>query len=156
LKAVAQSVTSSPALGNIDLDGDIEIVVGGKGAAGTDDSLYIWDLATQFSAQRVPWPMFHHDPRHTGRFPLQGYAVKETNARPITTTCIFPTIITEKISLITKNDSRLHLRIFNIAGIEMKGNGLDLSNLPAGVYFVKYWSEDNTIQGMVKCVILKQ
>ncbi|MGB9721041.1 MAG: T9SS type A sorting domain-containing protein [bacterium] len=152
--AVAQSVTSSPALGDIDLDGDIEIVVGGKGPAGTNDSLYIWDLPAPFSAQRTPWPMFHHDPQHTGRFPLQGYGVKEKNFRPIKNSTIFPTIITGNISLITKNNPHLYLRIFNIAGMEIKGNRANISNLASGVYFVKYWNDDKTIQGMVKCIIL--
>ncbi|MEO0096005.1 MAG: FG-GAP-like repeat-containing protein [candidate division WOR-3 bacterium] len=152
---VAQSVTSSPALGDIDLDGDIEIVVGGKGATGTNDSLYIWDLPTQFNAQRVPWPMFHHDSQHTGRFPLQGYGVIETNARLIKTPYVFPTIIKGNFPFAAKSGSHLDLRIFNSAGIEIKHNRANLSNLPAGVYFVMYRSEDGKVRGMAKCIILK-
>jgi hypothetical protein len=153
--AVTQSITSSPALGDIDLDGDIEIVVGGKRAPGTNDSLYIWDLPTPFSAQKTPWPMFHHDPQHTGRFPLQGYAVKETGFHLITKNGIFPTIIKGDISLIAKKNQHLYLRIFNIAGKEIKDKDLNLTRLPAGVYFVMYKNKENKIQGIVKIILMK-
>lgn len=68
------SVVSSPALADIDEDGDIEIAVGAK-----NDSFYIWDLPSHYNPNKAPWAMFHHDARHTGRLPLGNIGIRETN-----------------------------------------------------------------------------
>src|SRR6185503_6562055 len=31
-------------------------------------SLYVWDLAAPYRASASPWPHFHHDATHAGRF----------------------------------------------------------------------------------------
>ncbi len=54
-------VRSSPLAWDIDNDGLTEIVY-----AGWDATLYAWDLPTPFAQSSSPWPMFHHDVRHTG------------------------------------------------------------------------------------------
>jgi hypothetical protein len=36
------------------------------GVVGWDGNVYIWDLPSEFSALRAPWPFFHHDVRNTG------------------------------------------------------------------------------------------
>jgi hypothetical protein len=54
-------ITSCPWMGDLDGDGDIELMV----AAG-EGSLYVWDFATQFDSSMTPWPCFHHDHMHTG------------------------------------------------------------------------------------------
>jgi hypothetical protein len=55
-------VLSSPVLGDLDSNGTLEVVVGSQ-----DSSVYIWSVPTATS-DLLPWPMFHHDPRRTGRY----------------------------------------------------------------------------------------
>ncbi|KAA0009195.1 MAG: PKD domain-containing protein, partial [Thermoplasmata archaeon] len=59
---LATAVRSTAALGDIDKDGDIEIGVGGEGCG----KMYIWDLSGSYAPNNIEWPMFQHDPYHTG------------------------------------------------------------------------------------------
>jgi hypothetical protein len=45
-------------------------VIGGAASGGGVGKLYAWELPGS-SSQSQAWPMFHHDARHTGLFPLQ-------------------------------------------------------------------------------------
>jgi hypothetical protein len=65
-KTTGSKVRSSPALGDIDGDGDIEVVVGSL-----DGKVYVWDCFGIYdSNNNIKWEMFHHDVNHTG---LYGY-----------------------------------------------------------------------------------
>ncbi len=156
---VAQSITSSPAVGDIDLDGDIEIAIGGKGPAGTNDSLYIWDLPVPYIPQRAPWPMFHHDPGHTGRLPIQGVGISEGDKHNMNPgrICPFPTVCTGKTLsyLIMKYGPDIDICIFNILGREIKLSGNGLNQLTPGVYFLIYGREDNVTKSISKIIIVK-
>jgi hypothetical protein len=62
-------LNSTPAIGNIDADDALEMVIGGAASGGGVGKLYAWELMGS-SSQSQAWPMFHHDARHTGLFPL--------------------------------------------------------------------------------------
>lgn len=64
-KTTGGSVQSSPALGDIDGDGDMEVVVGSL-----DKKVYVWDCFGTYDSNNIEWGMFHHDINHTG---LYGY-----------------------------------------------------------------------------------
>jgi len=53
---------STPALADLDKDGDLEVIC----ASGGDCELKVWDLITPFTQSE--WQMFQHDIKHTGRY----------------------------------------------------------------------------------------
>lgn len=59
--ALSGEVRGSPGVWDVDGDGLSEIAY-----AGWDQLLYIWDLPAVNTAATTPWPMFHHDVKHTG------------------------------------------------------------------------------------------
>src|SRR5205085_2697752 len=61
------SVFGSPAVGDLDGNGQAEVVIGSAQDANNSNRgrLYVW---TGHKNGSRPWPMFHHDPAHTGRY----------------------------------------------------------------------------------------
>jgi len=57
------SISFSPAIGDLDNDRDLEI-----GVVNQNGKIYIWDLPSRYTPHKLPWPMFHHDSRHTGLY----------------------------------------------------------------------------------------
>jgi len=142
---VGSPITSSPALADIDLDGDIEIAVGAK-----NDSLYIWDLPGPYNPNKTPWPMFHHDARHTGRLPLDNIGLIEKalkaqlHLRPIQTDV---GLANGLLYLKSEENTIINITIFNIVGRKvfaenLKTDGwgkasLNIQFLPSGIYFIR-------------------
>ncbi len=76
-------IPSSPAIGDIDNDGALEMAVGGSHH--TDPSygyLHVWRVGPTAGAG-LPWPMFHHDARHTGLAVGPPYLRARPRAMPI-------------------------------------------------------------------------
>ncbi len=64
------TVNGSPAVGDTDGDGKMDIWIGGGHAFGDKSSGHLWNFETSIVADGArPWPMFHRDAAHTGRFP---------------------------------------------------------------------------------------
>ena len=62
-------LSSSPVVDDVDNDSKLEIIIGGATSDGLHGAVYIWDMDGNANG-KLPWPMFHHDMRRTGRYPL--------------------------------------------------------------------------------------
>lgn len=64
--------SSSPAAGDIDNDGKLEIIIS------ESEICHCWELGENtYNPEFFPWPMFHHDRLHTGLF---GHMIEELKA----------------------------------------------------------------------------
>ncbi len=57
---------NAPAVGDIDGDGKLELVLASANNQGTQGQVDFWRLNATNTPAAVPWPMFQHNARHTG------------------------------------------------------------------------------------------
>jgi len=74
---------SSPSIGNIDNDEDVELVTS---STWLDPDIYkgiihVFDIEGRDSPPKISWPMYQHDPQHTGAYPLRQRIAGGTPAR---------------------------------------------------------------------------
>lgn len=70
------TTVDSPAIGDTDGDGKVDVWVGSSNAEGDPSNGYLWHFKSDSAALGArPWPMFHHDARHTGLYPAGAKAV---------------------------------------------------------------------------------
>ncbi len=65
-------LVASPLVDDVDGDGRLETIIGGidYNYGNERGAIYIWDEAGQATRSGMPWPMFHHNVRRTGRLLL--------------------------------------------------------------------------------------
>lgn len=66
------SLNSSPAIGDIDGDGDVELVVGGANSGGSSGMIHAWDFSGSANG-KMPWPVFRQNQFNQGTSPLPPY-----------------------------------------------------------------------------------
>ena len=61
---------SSPSIDDIDGDGDLELITSSTWLAPSIHKgiIHVWDIESPVYEGSTPWPMFHHDVFHTGRY----------------------------------------------------------------------------------------
>ncbi len=65
-KRVDGIVRTTPAIGDIDKDGNVEVVLATD--KGNEGYIYILDLKARYDSSTMDWPMYQHDPWHSGQY----------------------------------------------------------------------------------------
>jgi len=60
-KIIGSYSNSSPALGDVNADGGVDVVIGSRG-------IYVWNLPGAYSEEAMEWPFYRHDIRRTGTY----------------------------------------------------------------------------------------
>ena len=152
---LAGPVRPSPALADIDLDGDIDLIY-----AGWDLAAHIWDFPADYDPALVPWPTFHANPQRTGLFLDSTISTAEPESS------LIPTILTleqnvpnpfNPSTLITfgmpgPDPSRVRLQIFDMRGhlVRTLVNG----TLPAGRHEVSWHGQADSGRAVASGVYL--
>ena len=66
------TLNGTPAIGDIDGDGDVELVVGGANGGGSSGMIYAWDFSGSVNG-KMPWPSFRQNQYNHGASPLPPY-----------------------------------------------------------------------------------
>ena len=72
--ATANSLSSSPAVADLDRDGDVEVVIGGASQGGWPGALYVWDFPGESGEIDVAWPEHRKDRENRALFRVTVFA----------------------------------------------------------------------------------
>jgi cysteine-rich repeat protein len=64
IKGVRPHITTS----DLDGDGNLELIASDTDWDKKYSSIYVWDLDAPYDTETMEWPMFQHDPQHTGNY----------------------------------------------------------------------------------------
>jgi hypothetical protein len=163
------SVRGTPAITDLDLDGDVEVV-----AIGYDKAVYVWDFTTPYDDTRMPWPMHrsnvHRNGRHgfdaptpvTGALPPSRLLLGQNYPNPFnpTTTIAFEVPAAGRASLVVYDVTGARVRTLVDGTIragrhDVKWDGRNESQQPvgSGVYFYRLATTGKSLTR--KMVLLK-
>jgi len=123
---------AGPTIADIDGDGKVEVIASSNqdldvttGMEKLRGSLYVWDLASRFRASASPWPHFHHDSAHAGRFDGRCLAVNLSPSEHVAN--VLPA--TRDYTLTLRNiDARCESRAWPLSTTGPAGWSASLSN----------------------------
>ncbi|HWN83461.1 MAG TPA: FlgD immunoglobulin-like domain containing protein, partial [Candidatus Udaeobacter sp.] len=154
-------IRSTPALWDLDRDGQMEIAV-----VCFDANVYVWDMTGTFNPINLPWPFFRHDTRNTGRYatPVQQVGITEPLPAPIVSVPAFhpahpnpfnpSTILAFDVPGVANGARPVTLDIYDVGGrlirrlvdgpvatgkhsITWDGRAKDGGRTASGIYFAK-------------------
>ncbi|HEU4929598.1 MAG TPA: C25 family cysteine peptidase [Candidatus Krumholzibacteria bacterium] len=162
------SLRGTPAITDLDRDGDVEII-----AVGYDRTVYVWDLPAPFNPSLAPWPTFRANIHRTGRYgydpltpvddtPRRQHSLAQNYPNPFnpTTTIIFELPSASRASLIVYDVTGARVRTL-VDGAVRAGrhrvvwDGKNDARQPvgSGVYFYRLVSSGKSLTK--KMVLLK-
>lgn len=68
--AAEYTIYGTPAVGDVDGDGKVELVVGSARSGGARGALYVWDFDQAHGEQATPWSCFRRDAVNHAHFPV--------------------------------------------------------------------------------------
>ena len=167
--ACGGKVHSTPALLDIDGDGDVEVMVGSD-----DGYVYTWDLEGAYDEEEIPWPMYAHDASHTGVYPSANLPPDIPEEELLAETSVYniPNPTEGNSTLIRYRlgqEASVRIKIFNLAGelveeFVEQGHAhtendvpWDLTNIASGVYIcrVEATGTDGTETAFCKIAVVK-
>jgi len=80
--SVESNAYGACSLDDIDNNGYVELIASADwrwDGPNNKGYIYIWDLSAAYNSSSVEWPMFQHDPQHTGRYPGSLVLVADAN-----------------------------------------------------------------------------
>uniref|UniRef100_UPI00272DAB2B FlgD immunoglobulin-like domain containing protein n=1 Tax=Pseudomonas sp. TaxID=306 RepID=UPI00272DAB2B len=166
-------IISSPTLADLDLDGDVEVIV-----SGMDKMIYVWDTEGSYDdGDGVEWGSFRHNSRCTGFYnyelevgvpgdeswSMSGAKLDQNVPNPFNP-------VTTIAFAVPDGGADIDLAVFNIAGVRVTTlasgrvnggrrsvtwDGTDAHGAPvaSGIYFVRLTAKDATLTR--KVVLLK-
>ncbi|MCZ6677955.1 MAG: FG-GAP-like repeat-containing protein, partial [Candidatus Poribacteria bacterium] len=159
---------ATPLLGDLDSDGDIEVVVGSRRYSARDETtdeievfggfIHTFDLPFAYDPENVEWGMSHGDAAHTGRYgslPSDVIAVGAKGTMPTQFARVKATGLFQNypnpfnpetwIPYQLVADADVRITIYNASGQQIRT--LKLGNQPAGLYLSQdkaaYWDGRN-------------
>jgi hypothetical protein len=147
------SVRGTPAIVDLDYDGDVEVI-----AVGYDKTVYVWNLSTPFDSEAAPWPTFRANVHRSGRHghdsptPVSGgaraarFALGQNYPNPFnpTTTIAFDVPSAGRASLVVYDVAGARVRTLVDGGVtsghhrvEWDGRNDARDPVGSGVYFYR-------------------
>jgi len=156
---------SSPSIDDLHNDGKVDVISSSNWIEPEIDEgiIYVWELDSDYQQSTMQWPMFQHDPQHTGYFPkrtpvgisggsngnAQSIFLSQNFPNPFnqTTTIKFSVPRTQNVTVqVLDQFGKIVLNLCNEKKLpgtyELKLDGKDLSN---GMYFYQLQA-DNYIE----------